>query len=162
MVKFIIDLVINIITITITTIISVQFQYNSFDIFISFLFSAILSAISGQSIGHLLAITFGNNAIIDHIVAVSLMILYAGAFTKIDDLFVITRYLTKLNPVKETFLRITTHLYGSDMCPSGQSSAIMSDMGWNDDLYYESLYLLVFQSIFFTSLAYICLKFRTL
>ena len=119
-------------------------------------------AISSQSVGHLLAITCGHNAIMGHIVVMSLMLLYAGTLTKIEDLFVITRYLTKLNPVKESIVRIATYLYGFDRCPSGQTSALMSYMGWTDDSYYESLYAIMFQSIFFTSLAYICLKFRTI
>ena len=161
MVKFIIDLVPNIIAITIPTII-VQIRYKEFDIFLLFLLPAILLVISYQSVGHLLAILFGHNALMGHIVVTSLVLLYAGAFTKIEDLFVVTRYLTKLNPAKESIVRIATYLYGFDRCPRGQTSALMSYMGWTDDSHYESLYLLVFQSIFFTSLAYICLKLRTL
>ena len=151
----------NIIALTISTIIFTM-HYKSFDIFIVFLLPQIFLAISCQVIGHLLAITCGHNAITGHIVVMSLMLLYAGTFTKIDDLFVITRYLTKLNPAKESIIRVATYLYGFDRCPSGQTSALMSNMGWTDDSYYESLYLLVFQSTFFTILAYICLKIRTL
>ena len=151
----------NIIAIIISTII-IAFKYKTFDIFVLFLIPFLLSAIISQSIGHLLAITCGKNALLAHILLVSLFILYGGAFTKEEDLFVLTKYLTKLNPSKQILLRITTYLYGSDTCPSGQTSAIMSNMGWTDNLYDESLYLLIFQSIFFTLLAYVCLKFRTI
>ena len=127
-----------------------------------FLWPLILSAISSQSIGHLLAITCGHNLLMAHILLFSLSLLYGGALTKDDDLFVLTKYLTMINPAKETFLRIITYLYGFDMCPSGQTSVIMSYMEWENDLYNQSLYLLIFQSIFFTTLAYICLKIRTI
>ena len=127
-----------------------------------FLLPFILSTITSQSVGHLLAITCGHNSIMAHILYFSLTQLYGGAFTKEDDLFVLIEYLTMLNPAKETVLRVITYLFGLDMCPSGQTSAIMSFMGWKNDLYDQSLYLLIFQSIFFTTLAYICLKIRTL
>ena len=161
MVKSLIDFVPNFIAIIMWTL-SFYWQYNSFDIFILFLVANILSTISCQSVGHLLAITCGPNALMGHILLLSLMLLYSGAVTKEEDLFELTKYLTKLNPAKETILRIVTYLYGSDRCPSGQTSAIMSNMGWTDDLYDESLYLLIFQSVFFTLLAYICLKLKTL
>ena len=160
LVKWFIDLVPNILAITILTIV-IQFKYNSFDIFILFLLPYILSTISCQSIGHLLAIICGHNSVMAHILFFSLTLLYSGALTKDDDLLMLTEYLTMLNPTKETFHRIITYLYGFDMCPSGQTSAIMSYMGWKNYLYDQSLYLLIFQSIFFTTLAYICLKIRT-
>ena len=161
LVKWFIDLVPNIIAFILFGFV-IQLKYNSFDIFILFLLPLILSTITCQSVGHLLGITCGKNSLMGHILFLSLLILYSGALTKDDDLYVLTEYLTMLNPVKETFLRIITYMYGFDMCPSGQTSAIMSYMGWKNDLYDQSLYLLIFQSIFFTTLAYISLKIRTL
>ena len=85
-----------------------QMKYNSFDIFLLFIFPSILSTISSQSIGHLLAITCGHNLVMAHILLFSLILLYGGKLTKEDDLFVLTKYLSMVNPVKETFLRIIT------------------------------------------------------
>ena len=117
---------------------------------------------SSQSLGHLLAITCRKYSLMGHITLSSLMILYSGTLTRESDIFVLTKYLTMLNPAKENFFRVITYLYGFDMCPSGQTSAIMSYKGWTDDLYDQSLYLMIFQTILFTTLAYICLKIRTL
>ena len=160
LVKFIIDLVPNITAIIISTI-YIQLRYKSFDIFILFLVPNILSAISCQSVGHLLAITCGPNALMGHVLLLSLILLYCGAVTREEDLFELTKYVTMLSPAKETIIRIVTYLYGFDRCPSGQTSAIVSYMGWTDDLYDRSLYLMIFQSVFFTLLAYICLKLKT-
>ena len=90
------------------------------------------------------------------------MFIFSGTLTREDDLTVLTKFITMLNPVKENFFRVITYLYGFDMCPSGQTSAIISYMGWTDDLYDQSLYLLIFQTIFFTTLAYLSVKLRTL
>ena len=140
---------------------SIRFKYESFEMFQLFLLPILLSTVSSQSIGHLLAVTFHQNTVIAVIITMILIILYSGVFTKDDDLFVLTKYLTMLNPSKETILRIVTYLYGFDRCPSGQTSAIVSYMGWTDNLYDRSLYLLIFQSVFFTLLAYISLKLKT-
>ena len=150
----------NLISITIFSLI-IQSKYSSFDIFLLFLLPLMLFSINSQSIGYLLAITCGRNTLLVFIIISALIFSYCGLFTKENDLFVLVKYLTKLNPGKQMFFRIITYLYGFDMCPSGQTSALMTYMGWTDDLYNESLYLMIFQSIFFTTLAYICLKVRT-
>ena len=69
LVKFIIDLVPNPISMTIFTII--QFEYNSFEIFLLFLWPLLLSTITFQSWGHLVGITCGNKSLM------ALIILYA-------------------------------------------------------------------------------------
>ena len=125
-----------------------------------FLLPNILSAISCQSVGHLLGITLGQNALMGHIVLLSLMIVYGGALTRDDDLSLLTKYMSMLNPTKQNTIHVITYLYGFDMCPSGQTSAIMSYMEWTDKSYYQSLYLMIFQSMLFTFLAYIGLKIR--
>ena len=125
-----------------------------------FLWPILLSTISIQSLGYFIGITCGNRSMMALIIANAFQLLYSGVMTRDEDLFIGIKYLSMLNPAKMTALRMITYLYGFDMCPSGQTSALMTYMGWTDDLYNESLYLLIFQSIFFTIVAYICLKFK--
>ena len=140
---------------------SIRFKYESFEMFQLFLLPILLSTVSSQSIGHLLAVTCHRNTVIAVIITETLIILYSGVFTKDDDLFVLTKYMTMLNPAKQNNIRIITYLYGSDRCPSGQTSAFMSNIGWTDDLYDRSLYIMISQIIFFTFSAYLGLKIKT-
>ena len=141
--------------------ISIRFEYESFEMFQLFLLPILLSTISSQSIGHLLAVVCRHNTVIAVIIIHILILLYSGVFTNDDDLFVLTKYMTMLNPAKQNNIRIITYLYGSDRCPSGQTSAFMSQIGWTDDLYNQSLYLMIFQIILFTFTAYLSLKIKT-
>ena len=51
-----------------------------------------------------------------------------------------------LNPGEETILRVIAYIYGFDMCPSGQTSAIITYKGCKNHLCDQSFFLNYFLS----------------
>ena len=74
--------------ITMIIFISIRFEYESFEMFKLFLLPILLSTVSTQSIGHLLAVVCRHNTVKVVIIIYILILLYSGVFTNDDDLFV--------------------------------------------------------------------------
>ena len=119
-----------------------------------------LSATICQSIGHILAILFGDYSMIAFFLLFQFLLLYSGVYSNNSNLSEFVLQLSKLNVIKETFIHIFTYIYGFGQCPEGQTSAMMLRQGWTVDIYDWSLYILIIQCLCYRFIAYICLKIK--
>ena len=137
-----------------------QIKYNSVELFFVILLANTLTAISFQSLCRILLALFQRNSMNAFISAVPFLTIYCSGFIRESDLSDIEKYLNLLNPIKSSFIRIYTFIYGSDRCPDGQSSAFMTYMGWTDNMFDNSLYELIIQSVLYLFIAYLCIKIK--
>ena len=159
MVNLIMDFVPNIAFIIIQTSIY-QIKYKSMEIFFAILLANTLTAISFQSIGRIVLILFQRNSINAVISITPFLSIYSSGYLKDSDLSDFEKHLIRLSPIKSSFIRIYTFIYGSDRCPDGQSSAFMTYMGWTDNMFDNSLYELIIQSVLYLFIAYLCIKIK--
>lgn len=135
-------------------------DYNSLKILSIFLSTSLMGGITLQLIGQIAGVLLEKNFIFIYILLYVINLLYSGNLTTDEDLNVIIRWLIKLNPSKANYENTMILLYGFFECPDGRPTSIMTTMGWTDDLYYDSLYLLIIQFVIFFIVGLVSIKIK--
>ena len=119
-----------------------------------------ISALSYQSIGHILGICFGERAVIMSVLLLPIFLCLSGFFIPSTEFGHPVTELSHVVPMRYTIEVILIYFYGFDRCPEGQVSSIMHKFLYTDDMYDMSRNILVYQLVCYRILSYLCLKLK--
>ncbi|CAG2174198.1 unnamed protein product, partial [Oppiella nova] len=106
-----------------------------------------ISALSYQSIGHILGICFGERAVIMSVLLLPIFLCLGGFFIPSTEFGHPVIELSHVVPMRYTIEVILIFFYGFDRCPEGQVSSIMHKFLYTDDMYDMSRNILVYQLV---------------
>ena len=159
LVKSLVDLIPNIAVIATFTMIE-DTVYDYEDTLPALLLTFILLSIVCQSMGHICAVLFENNAVIASIITSPFVFVFSNLFLNSEELGDVLAHLTQLNPVRHALNYMLVFFYGDHRCSDDQISAVMKKFVLDEDVFDKSWHSLIILVFLFRILTYICLKFK--
>ena len=108
-----------------------------------------VSALSYQSLGHIIGICFGRNAVIYALFVYVLILTFDNTSLPTRELPDVLKKFSSITIKKQSFDYMLVLFYGFDRCPENQISSVMYKKHLDDDDFDKSWTLLLIQLIFY-------------